>query len=964
LASTDELKRLSYLLDSALDLSPAEREVWLDALDGESAALRPQLRDLLARAGAPETGDLLARGPAFTAPAADTGPAFAAGQLVGPYRLLGELGRGGMCEVWLAERADGQLKREVALKLPMLGLRRDLLVQRFARERDILGGLVHPHIARLYDAGLAEDGQPYLALEYVAGVPITDYATAHALPPRERVLLLLQVLAAVQHAHAHLVIHRDLKPSNVLVDADGQVKLLDFGIAKLLQADQEEAGATELTQLGGRALTPAYAAPEQVAGAPVSTATDVWALGVLAYELLAGRRPFEGERRVLEQAILAQEPARPRSLAGDLATVLLKALKKAPPERYATADAFAEDLRRWLDGRPVHAQPDSAWYRTRRFVGRNKVAVATAAGVLASVLAAAGVALQQAREAQAQSRVARTEAATAEAVQRFLEGVFRANSANQADPLKARQRTAKELLDEGAARIDTELDEAPRAKLRVLKTLARMYAGMEQFDDAARLHAREADLALRLEGPHGPSLVEALSLQVVEHVGNERMKDAAAAMQAASAAASGATLAPDAKAAWLLAQARFTWKTEPARCVPPATELVALARQRPPSSLLPEALDLLGACLQASGRDVEAVLLLEESIALAQQPQTRSTSTLFGTYQYLGRAHERLGQPQAAEQAYRHSVDTATRHHGEHSKVRMIALVTLGQALMRQDRMREAFEAYRGAVEVLRALPALDEPFFRIATYVSAVGSYVAMGHLAEARQLLDDADAAARREPPRATWPIQLQVFRAELEIESGADAEARAALDRARELLRAAPPSARRWWGAVADLRLTLALRAHDAKAAADAVDEARRGLGDGAVDWRASWATQAGCLAAVMAPDAAAARHACEPAIAALQAAPPGPRRTLNVANLRWAWGRRLLEERQGAAALALLREAVAGLDAAVDPERSPALLEPLLTLEKAARAAGDARTASAAHERARRLAAALPPRRRVP
>jgi serine/threonine-protein kinase len=271
-----------------------------------------------------------------------------------------------MAEVWLSRRADAAIKREVALKLPLLTpLRRDL-EPRFAREREILADLSHPNIARLFDAGFANDGQPYLALEYVVGEMFTTYCDQQRLTIRERLGLLRQVLGAVQHAHTHLVIHRDLKPSNVLVTEAGQVQLLDFGIAKLLS--EGEAKETELTQLSGRALTPDYAAPEQIAGAPITTAADVYALGVMLYEILTGVRPYRlkrDTRAALEEAILQADPIPPsraalsetaatarattakklsRALKGDLDVITIKALKKSPRERYQTATALDEDI--------------------------------------------------------------------------------------------------------------------------------------------------------------------------------------------------------------------------------------------------------------------------------------------------------------------------------------------------------------------------------------------------------------------------------------------------------------------------------------------------------------------------------------------------------------------------------------------------------------------------------------------
>ena len=298
------------------------------------------------------------------------------GRRVGPYRLLRLLGRGGMGAVWLAERADGMSERKVALKLPHASVVGSAPRERFAREGSILGTLENPLIARLLDAGVAEDGQPYLAIEYVEGTSLTTYCDANRLALNARIALMVQVLSAVQHAHKNLVIHRDLKPANILVTREGQVRLVDFGIAKLMIDGQ--ASETELTQIGGRALTPDYASPEQIAGRPVSTASDVYSLGVVLYVLMCGQRPYRlprDSRGALEEAILSAQPIKPslqhitddiaearsttpkrlaHALAGDLETIVLKALKKDPARRYTTADALMQDLRRYLAGEPVH----------------------------------------------------------------------------------------------------------------------------------------------------------------------------------------------------------------------------------------------------------------------------------------------------------------------------------------------------------------------------------------------------------------------------------------------------------------------------------------------------------------------------------------------------------------------------------------------------------------------------------
>ncbi len=443
--TAQEWARLSALLDDALTLPANQRDNWLEHLPPEQSDLKSALRDLLARA-AVETDEFM-RVPVRLRAAPDADPLVAAvahsGLLVGPYRLLREIGAGGMGAVWLAERADGALKRRIALKLPRLGWDAAGLAGRLARERDILAALEHPNIARLYDAGMDAQGRPYLAMEYVEGRPLDAYCNERGLDVRKRLELFLQVARAVAHAHARLVVHRDLKPSNILVTANGDVRLLDFGIAKLIEGDvgQESANETHLTALAGRALTPDYAAPEQIRGDTITVAVDVYSLGVVLYELLSGQRPYKlkaASAAALEDAVVslevplassfATDKARARQLRGDLDTILAKALKKAPGERYATVDAFAADLERHLAGSPVLARPDSIGYRASRFVRRNKLPVGVAvlialallggaipiAAVMIALAFGAGIALWQAGVARRQASRAAEEARQAQ----------------------------------------------------------------------------------------------------------------------------------------------------------------------------------------------------------------------------------------------------------------------------------------------------------------------------------------------------------------------------------------------------------------------------------------------------------------------------------------------------------------------------------------------------------------------
>jgi len=447
---------VSRLLDEALDLPPDARPAWLERLPAEYDGVKPRLASLLTDAASMDKASFLATLPKFgPVDVAGDSAASRQGALVGPYRLQRIIASGGQGSVWLAERADGLLARPVAIKLPHGLAFRPGLAERMARERDILAGLAHPHIARLYDAGVTAEGEPFLALEYVEGVPIDRHAAERQLDTAARVGLFRQVIAAVAFAHGRLVIHRDLKPSNILVTAEGGVRLLDFGIAKLLG---DEAIDSTLTREAGRAMTLAYASPEQVGQQTLGVASDVYSLGVVLFELLTGSRPYALAREsaaALEDAVLSQEPRKAsdvasgparRALAGDLDTILAKALKKDPAARYATAEAFGDDLVRWLDGRPVVAQPDARAYRLRKFVVRHRVGVAAAAASLAAILAGAGVAVWQAQVARAERDLAVQQRARAQASSGFLQSLLQQAGSK---PL-----TVTELLDRGTAQLN------------------------------------------------------------------------------------------------------------------------------------------------------------------------------------------------------------------------------------------------------------------------------------------------------------------------------------------------------------------------------------------------------------------------------------------------------------------------------------------------------------------------------
>ncbi len=515
--------RVSPLLDAALDLAPRDRAAWLATLPAQHVDLRDTLAQLLARAANGEFGALLDTLPKLDgadATAAETGvSAHAAGDTVGPYRLVRELGVGGMGAVWLADRADGLMQRTVALKLPHGPFRGGDLAARIAREREILATLDHPHIARLYDAGVTADGQPYLALENVDGQHIDRYCEERGLGVAARLRLFLQVARAVAHAHAQLIVHRDLKPSNLLVDSAGRVKLLDFGIAKLL--DDGRGDPRDLTQQGARALTPDYASPEQIAGLPVGTRSDVYALGVLLFELLTGTRPYRlkrDTRAALEDAILAAEvprpsevgadPARKRALRGDLDTIVLKALKKPVGERYASVEALAEDIERHLSSRPVLAQADSAWYRSGKFIVRNRIAVGTAAALLLTVLGGAGAALWQARIAVAERQ-------RAEDVKDFVAAIFR--EASPYDGSGKQALTAVDLLRQTDKKLGAVLAGQSGARIELSNMIGESLLALGDVAAAEPVIARAVAEAGQALGPAHVQTLRGLMLQSQVH---------------------------------------------------------------------------------------------------------------------------------------------------------------------------------------------------------------------------------------------------------------------------------------------------------------------------------------------------------------------------------------------------------------------------------------------------------------
>lgn len=517
--------RIEPLLDRLFSAAPHERARLIEELAGTDDEIRRELASLLAAHVA--SGEFLER-PAILLAPPDVVEQSAAiespGQVIGRYRLIERIARGGMGTVWLASRADGQFEQRVALKLVKRGMDTDEIIARFLRERQILARLQHPHIARLLDGGISDDGRPYFVMEYVLGVPITQYCRDRALSVNERLQLIETVCHAVQYAHRSLVVHRDLKPSNVLVTESGDVQLLDFGIAKLLDEDE----STTLTGWS-RPYTPEYATPEQLTGEPITTACDVYQLGLLLHEVLTSTLPYKINRRDIAAArrlICDEEPPAPStltgyaSLRGDLDTIVLTALKKRPEARYQSADALANDLARFRRGRPISVRGASTMYRATKFVKRNRLRITAGTIAVATVLLITGAYATRIRQDRDRAVLAATKAGQSE---EFIRQFFQGWNPVAAD---RQQVSVDDQLALATRRAQNELAASPELQARMFSLLGSLYTNVGRYAVADSLLQRAARLQLSL-GEQGTADVAATqSRQGTLYLATGRHRDA------------------------------------------------------------------------------------------------------------------------------------------------------------------------------------------------------------------------------------------------------------------------------------------------------------------------------------------------------------------------------------------------------------------------------------------------------
>jgi eukaryotic-like serine/threonine-protein kinase len=829
-AARERLAALGPLVERALDLPVEERAAWLTTLRSERPALASDVEALLAA-----EDELDARG--FLGGRALTDMVWPerslAGQQVGAYTLERPLGRGGMGSVWLAQRSDGRYQGQAAVKLLNLALLDPVGSARFRREGTALALLAHPNIARLLDAGVTDGGQPYLILEYVDGLRIDQFCDERQLGISERLVLFQQVLDAVAHAHTHLIVHRDLKPSNILVTADGTVKLLDFGIAKLLEGERGGTEHTELTEAGGMPFTPEYAAPEQVSGGEITTATDIYALGVLLYLLLAGRHPTGRTGLSVAEYLRATVDTEPprlssavgpptgdaedvaaarrstpnrlrREFLGDLDNIVAKTLKKRPEERYATVGALAEDLRRYLAHEPVAARPDSLRYRVGKFLLRNRVPVAV------GTIAAFGLIGGAARERQLRGQ-AEAEARKAVAVERYLVSVFGAADPFSLPEAEQGDIAARALLDRGAERIDTALAEDPavRAELRV--ALGRVYANLA-FYDRAEVQLRRALAERRaLYGPRHIAVAEAMdelgkALFRQGHLdeADTLLRDALAQRRTLVGKQHDATAESLEHLAELLGDREdFIGAGAIAR------EALAIRRALHGDSSLAvaESRQGLARLLHSQGEYADAAALLRQALVVREHRLGSNHPLTAQTIYDLAGAEEFLGNFQESERLYRQALVIQQKSLGPYHPAVARSLNGLGQMLFhRTQRAQEADSLVREALALNRR--AFGE---RHSAVSSNLGNLAVMarekGDFDEAERLLREALAIDRElyGPEHTYIGFDLNELAGVLRLRGRPDA--------AIPLLREAQAQSRRLVGE--DHRNTLSVTVHLARA-----------------------------------------------------------------------------------------------------------------------------------------------------
>ena len=775
----DRWQQVKAVLSDALEREAAARTAFLDDACQGDEELRREVESLLASEA--EIGDFIET-PVFRIHG-DTQP-LAVGQRVGAYRIVRELGRGGMGSVYLAERADEEFEQRVALKVVRRGMDTDEIVRRFRSERQILAHLDHPNIAKLFDGGTTEDGRPYFVMEHVEGQPIDQYCDDRKLSVRERLELFRRVCSAVHFAHQNLIVHRDLKPGNILVTEDGVPKLLDFGIAKLLDPGQE---AFALTRAEVRPMTPEYASPEQVRGEAITTASDVYALGVLLYVLLTGHPPYRRARRdpeSLAQEICEKDPPRPSSvirqagearrpdgtaveltpesvsrvregdarllkkrLAGDLDNIVLMAMSKDPKRRYASVDQLSNDIERHLEGWPVVARKDTLGYRARKFVGRHKAGVALAALFLLLIVGFSIAATILWQRAVREER-------RAKAVSQFLEDIF---TVSNPDKSRGETITAREILDEGAKQINQSLADEPGVRADVSETVGRVYRNLG-FAKQARPLLEEA-LRLRLE-EYGSDDLRVASTRINlanvlreldDNDAAERMIREALDIQRSHGATQSLEYASGLTNLGALLRARGKFD-EAEQHLKEGLDIKRKLPDADPSDIA-GSLNSLGSLYQDQGDLGKAREHFEEALEIRQEiAQGQPDPDMAYSLNNLGTLLQDLGDLEGAEKYLREAVEMRRKIFGERDPRVAVSLSNLGTVRQLRGDAAEAERHFREALSIADEHLRKDHSY-RAVYLRNLASALVTLGKPTEGEALAREALAIFRDKP--YSWRI-----------------------------------------------------------------------------------------------------------------------------------------------------------------------------------------------------------------
>ncbi|MFK7955579.1 MAG: tetratricopeptide repeat protein [Lysobacterales bacterium] len=709
-------QQLDTLFRQALELAPDRREAFIDeqcADDPDSAnRLRDMLRadhnshsqfDVLNAAISQQRNDLQQR------PQPDC---------IGPYQVVRELGQGGMGTVYLASRPRDGFDQQVAVKLLHATGAPPVLRERFRLEQEVLAKLRHNAIAGLIDAGTTDLGEPYVVMEYVQGENLTDFARSQSMSLKARLGLFLQLTGAISYAHSNLVVHRDIKPDNVLVDPQGMVKLLDFGIAKLLPGDGEASQLGTLTRAG--AMTPPYASPEQVRGQPITIASDIYSLGVVLYELLSGQLPYQVDASAstleLERQICDTNPAPPsqrltesvsavygqRHLRGDLNNIVAKAMQKEPSRRYSSAAQLAEDIQRFLDGQPVSAQKDSFTYRTRKLIARNPLGAVASGILLLSIVAFTAITWRQSLEIEKQRDSAQLEAAAASQVADFMVGLFEVSDPRAGDMPKL---SARDLLDRAAADIDSDITDAPLQRARLMHVLGLAYTNLGDYAGGQKLLNQALGLRREFLGNNSQQVAESLNRIGNFHREYGELKAAEAALREALEIRQRITAGPD--------------------------------------EGLADSYNNFGLFLREMGNYPDALEMLNRSNEMHQALSGPDSAQLGAPLHNLAQAADALGQYDKAKTLLRRALDIKRRHGKQQQATYANSLAVLAAIELKLGEYESSLKNRSESLATRRAVYSEAHPSL-VAGLTGMAATHIRVGQLDIAEGLLDEAEVAA----------------------------------------------------------------------------------------------------------------------------------------------------------------------------------------------------------------------------